>query len=270
MRLFALLAVLFPILWPRAAGADELRLHPVADTLAIGIGAITTGAISVLAGTGEIRPSNPGDPDSLFFLDQYQTHGTLGAHTDNLATVSDYVWYSSMGVGLLWPIVTGLEHGNEEGWTDLVLYVETIAVVGAVTEIVRITTLRPRPSSYILEREGNYDTATAGTSTSMSFFSGHMATVPAVGATMTYLEFFRHPCTARPWISLGFWSAATVGMSYLRVSSKRHFVTDSAVSILVGTAVGTLVPHLHRVRSPVTVTASADSHGGTVGMAGEW
>jgi hypothetical protein len=270
MRTIAILAALLPVLWPRTARADEVRLDPIADPIAIGAGALAAGAVALIAGTGKIRPTRPGDPDDLFFLDRPQTHGTLGATTDSLATASDYVWYSTLGVAVLWPIVTGLEHGNEDGWVDLALYVETVALTGGITQLVRITTLRPRPSSYILTRQGNYDPATAGTSTSMSFFSGHMATVPAVGATMTYLEFLRNPRTARPWISLGFWTAATVGMSYLRVSSKRHFVTDSLVSVLVGSVIGTLVPHLHRVQTPVMLTASADREGGTVGVAAEW
>jgi undecaprenyl-diphosphatase len=256
-------------LLPRAAAADDVRLDPLADSIAIGTGAAAAGIVALIATSGKVRASTPGDPANLLFLDRPQTEGSL-AGTESLALGSDFFWYGTMGVGVLWPIVTGLEHGTREGWVDLGLYVETIAIVGGVTELVRIATLRPRPQSYIKMREGRYDPATADTGSSMSFFSGHVATVAAVGATMTYLEFLRNPGTFRPWLSLGFWTAGTATMAYLRVAARRHFVTDVLVSTIVGAVVGTLVPHLHRRHVPVQVAASVDHEGASLALQGEW
>src|SRR6185503_12188541 len=107
------------------------------------------------------------------------------------------------------------------------------------TQLARILTLRPRPSTYIEAREGDRESSTGS---SMSFFSGHVASVAGVGAIMTYLEFLRHPGTVRPWLSLGSWGAGTVGMAVLRATARKHFVTDVIVAALVGGTVGTLVP----------------------------
>lgn len=232
-------------LLPRAAGADEVRLDPVGDSVVIAGGVVVTGVVSLIARTGGIEPTQPGDAGNLFFLDRHQAEGSLEG-TERLALASQYLWYSALAAGGLWPIVTGLEHGNHAGWDDVRLYAESISLTAAITQTVRIMTLRPRPSSYIRARHGSYDRETAETDSSMSFFSGHVAGVAAVGSTMTYLELLRNPDTARPWLAMGSWAAATAAMAYLRVAARRHFVTDVLTGVLVGVAVGTLVPHLHR------------------------
>ena len=69
---------------------------------------------------------------------------------------------------------------------------------------------------------------------------------------------------------MGFWTAGTATMAVLRAASRKHFVTDVLVASVVGAAIGTLVPMLHRRRMPVRPTASVDHRGAGMGLQGEW
>lgn len=248
-----------------AAEADELRLDPIVDSVAISTGALFTLSIEALASGKELRPQEPGDEDDLFFLDRPVVRGSSDDLTADVF-ISDALYFTAFAAGLLKPVLTGIEEGAEQGWIDLALYAESAAVNGALTELVKIAVRRPRPIAYIRMREGTYD---PNTNTALSFWSGHASTVAAIGATMTYLEFYRHRCSARPWISLVGWTLATAATAVARVTSRSHFITDVIAGASFGAGVGLLVPHLHRRAPRLRPTAAVLDRGATLGLAGE-
>ncbi|MBI2897738.1 MAG: phosphatase PAP2 family protein [Deltaproteobacteria bacterium] len=247
------------------ASANELRLDPVTDSVTIATGALFTLSIEALSRGKELRPQEPGDEDDLFFLDRSVVRGSSADLTGD-RFLSDALYVAAFAAGIFKPVLTGLEEGAEQGWIDLALYAESAAINGAITELVKIAVRRPRPIAYIRVREGTYDPET---NTALSFWSGHTSSVAAIGATMTYLEFYRNRCTARPWISLAAWALATAVTGVARVTSRNHFITDVIAGAAFGTGVGLLVPHLHRRASRIRPTAAVLDRGATLGVAGE-
>ena len=105
----------------------------------------------------------------------------------------------------------------------------------------------------------------------LSFFSGHAATVAAIGATATYLAFVRSPNSPRPWITLGAATALTAFVGYERVRAGEHFPTDVIAGSMAGAAIGVLVPHLHRHQQeppPVWIGVSPVPRGGSLSLQG--
>jgi membrane-associated phospholipid phosphatase len=116
----------------------------------------------------------------------------------------------------------------------------TMALTGLTKELVR----RARP--YVYNPDAPFDKKIERDATS-SFFSGHtsMSAANAFFAAKVYAD-LNPDSHWKPAV----WTGAailplTVGL--LRYSGGKHFFTDILTGYLVGTAVGILVPHLHRV-----------------------
>ncbi|MEP7125382.1 MAG: phosphatase PAP2 family protein, partial [Byssovorax sp.] len=86
----------------------------------------------------------------------------------------------------------------------------------------------------------------ADSDSSLSFFSGHAATVGAAAGVATYLAFTRSPNGIRPWLTLAAGTALTAFVSVERVRAADHFPTDVIAGALSGAGIGVLVAHLHR------------------------
>lgn len=126
-----------------------------------------------------------------------------------------------------------------------------------VNDMVKLAVRRPRP--YVYD-----DTVDAGTRSSadagLSFYSMHTSTAISMATATSYLFTARHP--ESPWVAplcVGTYAvAATVGT--LRVQAGAHFWTDVVVGAAAGSAVGLLVPLLHRVATG----AGGEEEGGGV------
>lgn len=82
--------------------------------------------------------------------------------------------------------------------------------------------------------------------TPRSFFSGH--TSLAFGSAVFASTLFDHyypESSLRPWV-WGSSLAIASGMGYLRYASGKHFPTDIIVGALVGSAIGYVIPKLHK------------------------
>ncbi|OGR91816.1 MAG: hypothetical protein A2992_08975, partial [Elusimicrobia bacterium RIFCSPLOWO2_01_FULL_59_12] len=144
------------------------------------------------------------------------------------------------------PVLDGMDLGfkNKAFVEDLVVYAEVLAVNSAISNAFRYTTQRPRPDAYRLSPTPSQPGGFA------SFYSGHTASVFAAlsAASMTYnLRYGPH---VWPWIVT---AGVGLGESATRVFSGRHFYSDVAVGALAGTAIGTLIPYLHKRNKDLTV-----------------
>ena len=169
--------------------------------------------------------------------------GAIGNYSEGAGTASDLVVYATIAAPLV--LLTQDRVGND--WqTYLSMYAETMALTGFAAQVVKGIAPRTRPFVYNpdaplepkLERDAR-----------KSFYSSHsaFAFASAVFLSVTYQEYF-------PSSSLhGFvWAgslllASTVGS--LRYVAGAHFPTDILVGAAIGSAVGYVIPLLHRVET---------------------
>jgi undecaprenyl-diphosphatase len=251
---------------PRRDEGQHFTIDPVTDGLLIAGGAGLAGLLSLVLSTGEIRPNPPGDPGRLLSFDRGAVTQTIDT---NAALYSDVALYTSVGFAALDTILSGLRDGWDSLLVDAVMYAETISLTEMITDLTKIAVRRPRPIDYVNCPEGNVSAGCSDTDLQLSFFSGHAATVASIGATASYLAFLRSPRSPRPWITLGVAAAMATFVSYERVRSGNHFPTDVIAGAMVGTAVGILVPHLHRHRDeapPVWIGVAPSAGGGSMTM----
>jgi membrane-associated phospholipid phosphatase len=141
------------------------------------------------------------------------------------------------GSGVYAVLHTYAIEGTTEAAKNAVLWTEVVSVTGVLTQAMKYSAARARPRAY-------YGHATGSVQDNLSFWSGHAATVfSAVAATGTLARLRGND----DWIwlyAIGFTSAAT--MSYFRLSSDMHWLTDTLTGAAVGTTVGLVIPWLHR------------------------
>ena len=165
-----------------------------------------------------------------------------------------------------YPVVLGLSdwQGGRLEFQDLevqALMVAEIAALESGTEnLAKGARFWPRPMAV--------GRSSASADDASSFWSGHAA--GAFAAAVFAGEWFEgtHPGDPRSgWVwGAGLGLATTVAV--LRVASGRHYPTDVVVGSAVGSAIGWMVPVLHRVGRPGTAAFEVDpSPGGLVAVA---
>lgn len=242
---------------PTTALADDapptkplFSVSPVTDTAVIAVSTGFAGLLDLIMTTGEVRPQQ--------ISPTFQTEHLLGIdrvavnqHVDpNARTFSNLGLGLALSYALIDPISTGVrERSAKTALADGVLYMETLAVTIALTNLAKVAVRRPRPQAYVLAQQHKNDIgySNSDTDSSLSFFSGHTAATAAVTATATYLAFARSPNSARPWVTLLAGTALTTFVGFERVRAGQHFPTDVIAGAMAGAGVGILVPHLHRV-----------------------
>ncbi|HEY9184015.1 MAG TPA: phosphatase PAP2 family protein [Salegentibacter sp.] len=124
-----------------------------------------------------------------------------------------------------------------------VLYLETMATVGAMFTITAGAVHKSRPLVYnesipMKERRDN--------DAQRSFFGGHVAATSAAAFfTAKVFQDFNPNSRAIPYV----WTGAVVipaFVGYLRTTSGKHFLTDNLMAFGVGAATGILVPEIHK------------------------
>jgi membrane-associated phospholipid phosphatase len=127
-----------------------------------------------------------------------------------------------------------------------VLYLETMLINQALTDIAKYTVRRPRP--FVWKDDFVPDTPLSSNDRA-SFFSGH--TSGAAAASFFFARVFTDyfpDSRLKPYV----WGAAATlpaVTGYLRVKAEKHYPTDVMVGYVLGAAIGYLVPTLHRPRT---------------------
>jgi membrane-associated phospholipid phosphatase len=232
-----------PVVAPRLNLSEHFTIDPVFDGVLIGAGVGFSELLSLVLGTGEIRPSVPGPTSVLLGIDRSAVTQTIDPNAGRNSTIGLYAAYA---YAVADPILTGFRDGRRSFVVDAILYAESVSLTAAFTEMTKIAVRRPRPIDYSICDASPDGTCKSNTDLQLSFFSGHASATGAITGTATYLAFVRSPHTARPWITLGVGTALTAFVSYERVRSGEHFPTDVIMGSLAGAAIGVLVPHIHR------------------------
>ncbi|MET0283785.1 MAG: phosphatase PAP2 family protein [Polyangiales bacterium] len=125
---------------------------------------------------------------------------------------------------------------------NAVVLSEVVVATALLTQLTKYTVGRERP--FLRTQRDNGLTVTHGPDDNLSFFSGHTSLTFALAVGAGSIASFRDSKHA-PWIwGVGMPLATLTG--YLRIAADRHYFTDVLTGALVGSAIGVLVPWLHR------------------------
>ncbi|NEM96709.1 phosphatase PAP2 family protein [Pontibacter burrus] len=163
-----------------------------------------------------------------------------GNYSVNAKKISDFPFYGSFAM----PVVMLLNDnvGSKAGQV-MVLYVETMAVTGALFTMTNGSVERARPLVYNPNVPMHKRTEANAQN---SFFAGHTAaTAAATFFAAKVFHDFNPDSPARPYV----WAAAAVvpaTVGYLRLEAGKHFLSDNLIGYTVGAATGILIPQLHK------------------------
>jgi len=239
----------------RAAGAPRYRLSASRDgwiasaAVAVGAAAVAIGGANDPITADEVARLSRGDVNRF-------DRGAIDRFSDGL---SDASW-AAAGAVMAAPLALLLDaRARDDRRAIAAMYAETMALGAVLPELAKTTARRFRPYAYRADvpLSTKLDSDAKG-----SFFSRHatLAFASAVFLCSTYDEY--HPeSRARPYLWTGSLAAAAV-VGYMRCESGRHFPSDVLAGAAVGSALGYLVPRLHRVEgSRVTVAPFAGPAG---------
>ena len=165
---------------------------------------------------------------------------SAGWDSESADFYSDFPFYGSFAapLGLLLN-----DRINDKTKQVVILYVETMAVTGALFTMTNGNVVRNRPLTYSPDVS---DTEKMRANSQNSFYAGHTAATASASffAAKVFHDFYPES-PARPYV----WAAAaavpaTVG--YLRLRAGKHFLSDNLIGYTVGAAAGILVPQLHK------------------------
>jgi membrane-associated phospholipid phosphatase len=177
-----------------------------------------------------------------------KNNGTAGSLSD-----------AGLAFNAVFPAVLLLgSEGRKEALTIGTMYFETMLYTTMLTQVTKVIFLRNRPFTY------NPDASMGdkgSTDARMSFFSGHTAAAFASATFLTTVFSKYYPNSS--WkvyvIGLSFASAAATGIC--RYEAGKHFPSDIIVGALVGSAIGYVIPELHKVDENKTVGSAHISPG---------
>jgi membrane-associated phospholipid phosphatase len=154
-----------------------------------------------------------------------------------------YAILPASGVALTLAGARGRGESWSQGFTDVLLVTEAVAISGSVSQLVKLAVGRQRP--YVHYANHAEADRRPEDDDNLSFYSGHTAlafSLVASTCTVAYLRGSR----AAPWVlGIGLGAATTVG--WLAVASDRHYLTDALAGAVLGSAIGWGVPWLlHR------------------------
>jgi membrane-associated phospholipid phosphatase len=149
------------------------------------------------------------------------------------------------------PIVLGIPLAKNKQWNNALtlglIYTEVFLLTKGITGITKSITSRTRPylynTAYSAEQRFTFQDETAPNT---SFFSGHSSATFAFAVLLskTYTDLYgKNTWSKVIWGTSLSLAGAT---AYARVAAGVHFPTDVLVGAVVGSAIGYLIPELHK------------------------
>lgn len=219
----------------------------------LGVWALTvTGGAASLYLDHRLQPLTEDDvglltPETINRFDRFATR----LQSEAAATRSDW----GMRTALLLPVgLLAGERIRNDGQTVALLYFQTMAITGVLTELSKTAFQRLRPYAYNPEVGLQ---AKLARDTKKAFFSGHTSASFAGSVLFAKLFSDYYPNSAwKPYVWAGSLTLSSL-VAYWRVRAGRHFPSDVFAGALVGGAVAYLVPHLRKVQPSSQITTSA-------------
>jgi membrane-associated phospholipid phosphatase len=200
--------------------------------------------VAAFAGLDPPGGAAPGPP-----LPSYGLNGVdrevVNNRSDVAAALSDAFLTASMTLPFLASAIDSF--GGNGGWgafgEDALVLMETIAVASIICNVTKFAVRRPRP--YLYDPESSAEDRGKGDAR-LSFYSGHTSLAFSMATAYSYLFSIRHPDSSLKlpiWLASHSLAAAT---GVMRVQGGKHFWTDIMTGAAIGSAIGFLVPYLHR------------------------
>jgi len=161
--------------------------------------------------------------------------------SEEAGTVSDYL----LNFMLISPVaLLASDKVRKDFGSFSIMYMENLFLSFAAVHTTKILIKRNRPYTYNKNVPLNHR---SDKTSRLSFFSGHatLAFSSAVFLSTVYAEYYPDSKWKTYIWGISLLSASLTG--YLRYSSGNHFPTDIIVGAIVGSAVGYLVPLIHKV-----------------------
>jgi membrane-associated phospholipid phosphatase len=201
--------------------------------------------------TAELATKTKG---SIPFFDR----GNAGFYSEELNEASYIPFYTSFAM----PVVMLLINQKERGKFGQIaaLYVETMAITGAMFTITAGAIDRSRPLVYGTKAPLSLRLAKKS---QRSFYAGHTAaTAAATFFAAKVFQDFNPDSKAKPYI----WTIAAAipaVTGYLRYKSGMHFLSDNVLGYVIGAATGILIPEWHKrkILKNVTITPETEFKG---------
>ena len=153
--------------------------------------------------------------------------------------------YALVGALVAAPLALLLDHDVKNSWkTYSLMYMETVAFAFIIPAFAKGTAERIRP--FVYNPDVPMDTRMTNDPRG-SFFSRHTTMAFASAVFLSTVHDAYHPGSAsNPYIWAGSLLAATA-VGLMRVESGDHFPTDVIAGAAVGSAIGFVIPRMHRV-----------------------
>lgn len=225
-------------------------------SVASGIGAIV---VSQTPSPLTVREINALSRESVNRFDRSATY----RYSENIDDASDVLMYAVSAT----PFVLLPGDRVQDDWeTFFVMYAEVIALAAILPAYGKATVERPRPYTYNPNVPMDIKTTSDA---KKSFFSRHtsMAFASAVFLSTAYDDYYPDSHSS-PYVWVGSLLAASA-VGYMRFASGKHFPTDIITGAVVGSAVGLLIPWLHRTDGGNPGDAAHTTSGSPIGLAFE-
>lgn len=184
-------------------------------------------------------------------------------YSETLAKVSDAAVIMCLASPLTMLVDKNIR--NDVGTLSL-MYAQTVLLATFVPSLAKGSVDKMRPYAY--HPDVPLDKKLDG-ETRRSFFSGHttLAFASAIFTATVFSDYFPNS----PW-KPALWAgvvAAASAVGYLRYASGAHFPSDAIMGALVGSAIGYIIPSLHRISNEnLQITPVMGTQ--TIGLAVRW
>ena len=204
-----------------------------------------------------VHPTRPEPPPSEWLAWDDTVRGRLSTTASGATDVT-------LLATVVLPIGVGLGHGLDTPSTNATLfYGEVITANLLLNTAVKYAVPRLRPYTYRDPPAGAY-IASQGVDAYLSFYSGHASTAFAAAVGGSYLFTAAHPDSAlNPWL-WGVESALATATAIGRIRAGKHFYSDVAVGVVVGSALGVGIPLLEGVHRAPSATEMAFAGSGVL------
>lgn len=129
---------------------------------------------------------------------------------------------------------------------DALILSEVFVLNAGLNTLFKYAVRRPRPFLYDADMDAVPLSERQDSDAGLSFYSQHSSSAFAMATAGSYLFMLRHPeskWVVPIWIVSEGLAATTAAM---RVLAGKHFISDVLVGAVVGSAMGLLIPYLHR------------------------
>jgi len=232
---------------------------------AVSAGLLGTGLILRNSDKGApftINELNGLDGNSINFFDR----GAIFNNSATAATLSDIGLFS----GLILPSIFLSNHHTRNDFIPLtIIGLEVFSVTSSLTLNAKFLFNRARPLTF---NDNFSNEERTNESSQLSFFSGHTAQSAALSVFIAKVITDYHP-NIKKGHKIGLWSFALTlpaVTGFLRVQAGKHFNSDVITGYAIGSAIGFLIPHLHKRKKDAKFSMSLFNGGNANGLSLKW